>query len=465
MKKNKVIGLFSCMLSLTVSCTYSQEKSTSEMMTVEAWQKIPTVCSDETIDIEPNIFHWINDAMIYQNYFVLAIPQENRLIIYNIDRDGKSLESQVVNLPADENGSFETFVINENYLVVGYPKSNLVAVYRPDNKGIWQKAKEIHPPENSLAEKVKVGFGRSLKLEEDLLVIGAITNYSEREISNQEYLIDLGTFESFDFLTGSPSTSLYKTRLDREVEVERIDVATEDTVWGGSVALDRGRIAFDTLRLGKSKKWKNSREVNLLLPDGNLKTFFAPKIPNEDPTFGISLELKNNFLLVGTLTWSGKGYDGRGSEDGGAWLYDLEKPRSKPKLLTETNAYEGGTVALSEDWAVTSDSNYTISSKTIIRRINNRATATIEGFGFLTIEKNILIRKRNPPPIDDVPELFEVFILDKKAQPHLLQEEDNIVAAAFENGILATVSNNSSLEEDKFWDEYRKICLKQLPDY
>lgn len=440
------------MLFLTVGCTHSQEASTSKSMTAEVWQKKPAVCSEI---IEENQY-WgiINDLSIYQNNLAVSVPNKNYLVIYTLDDNKQSLNSQVINLPPDENGSFKEFAINENYLIVGYPRSNRVVVYRPNSQGTWSKTKEIFPPKNSVAAKVGFGFGQTLALEDELLVIGATYSSLDRINFGLENVNEPKVIGDFKWMAYG---NLYQTRLDRDTEIESIDVDAKQAIWGSSVTLDRGRIAFNTLRSNKNRKqgyFKWISEVNLLLPDGSLKTILPPKDPQNNPGFGLDIAFNDNLLLIGSPD-----IDGFPAKSGGAWLYDLNLPEAKPQLFTTSKAIMGDALALSEDFLAigSSASGMYIASderqKTLVRRLDNGKTTVMDGVGFLSIKGNILLRKQDRSPDFEIKSILEVFELDEQAKAHLLERLINVDDASLENGLLGTVGESRN---------GKRVCLKQL---
>lgn len=77
---------------------------------------------------------------------------------------------------ATEPGDSLTFgsalAVNDDYLAVGDPAANRVILYRRTADGGWERWQEIVPPVGSTADRYGRGFGYSLDLEGDRLVVG-----------------------------------------------------------------------------------------------------------------------------------------------------------------------------------------------------------------------------------------------------------------------------------------------------
>lgn len=79
--------------------------------------------------------------------------------------------------PEDTFDFGKALAINDSYVAVGDPKANRVAIYSYDKaKKKWSRTREIYPPKNSIIDRVGYGFGSSLVLNQNQLIIGAYSN-------------------------------------------------------------------------------------------------------------------------------------------------------------------------------------------------------------------------------------------------------------------------------------------------
>jgi hypothetical protein len=344
-------------------------------------------------------------------------------------------------LPSDDSVSFGFSVAtNDKYLAVGDLQANHVVIYTRDKDGRWRRTREILPPQDSTAYKVGRGFGYELALDGEILVISALTQQQNYEVKNPE------DFQESNILS-STFTAIYQTRLDRETEVKRIDVPTKGVIPSVSVVADKGKIAFITSR--EEEPGKRVKQVHLL-SNGFIKYILPPKddLVNR---FDSDIALKNNFLLVGV---------GQPRDIGGAWLYNLNSPRSEPQRLTIPNATLGNSVALSDQFAVVGDvatrqsrGISDLPQKTLIRNIADGSTKVIDGNGKLSLDSNILARMRYPTGDKEIPSLLEVFRLDNNATPHLIEKRSDVERASVQNRLLITVQKTVSGQ---------KICTEQV---
>ena len=311
--------------------------------------------------------------------------------------------------------------VNEKYLAVGDIGANKVIIYTRNNSEQWIRSKEILPPQDSTPYKLGRGFGGNLQLDGDVLVIGAFTQQQTKEVTNPEYFqqrtILMSTFEG-----------RYITRLDRESKVEPIELLIER---------ETGLVKFNLLSNGKIKQ--------ITVSD------------NGERGFASSVALHKNLLLVGTFS----SYEEK--TNGGAWLYDINTTPPNPIIkLTDSNALLGGSVAISEQFAVVGHrkngghlrDGHPMIRKTLIRNLNNGSTRVIDRAGRLSISGNILARMHPRSRDPWIPTLLEVFRLDENAEPHLFIRRENLLRAWVQNGFLITVQGN--------YDSGIEVCLESV---
>ena len=135
--------------------------------------------------------------------------------------------------PEDTFAFGNSLAINNNYVTVGDPGANRVAVYSYDeSNGKWLRTREIYPPKNSIIDKVGYGFGHSLALNQNQLIIGAYsepkTSYfggdnesEENKFANKYY----GAVYSM-LLDEDKQTSLQEIALPRSIKLTGYSVTT-----------------------------------------------------------------------------------------------------------------------------------------------------------------------------------------------------------------------------------------------
>ena len=349
-----------------------------------------------------------------------------------------------------EAGDSESFAnasaINDKYLAVGDPEANRVVIYTRDAKGKWLRSKEILPPKGSEAQAVGFGFGYDVSLDESTLVIGAFA--SKRKPKNPE------AFRSNDSLRiWSSSGGVYKTTLDKEIEVERIDLVSKGGIPRGLVSADGGKIAYNTELVEKDERYKVYLHEN-----GNIKNVFVSPADIKDvdrTAFGASIALKNNLLLVGS-PWN--------NPKGVAWLFDLKAPEAKPRRLAIPEESVGHSVAVSERFAAAS--SYTQNSirgqnNTLVTAIEEGSTTVIDGVGKLSLDGNILAIMRPIPPSFGIyfgskqQSLLRLFDLTKVTTPRLIIKRGGIDDAYVQNNFLTTIQKFHSRTKTK-------ICIEQV---
>lgn len=418
----KILGIVLCVILLVLSLNIIKNLNTSERVNVVKSEGIL-----QTGEVANNIKYLKTEDI-------------------EIDTDDWKSSSPVClkSQPGNSKGFGLPVAINDKYLAVGDQEANRVVIYSYDKSGNWLRTKEIVSPKDSVSEKYGFGFSYKLALDKDILVILAYTQKNTNEVTNQEDFQDVTMLHS-------NYRAVYKTNLDKEIKVIRIDLPEKEVIPGHSIAADDGKIAFVTSRKSQPR-WINKAH---LLANKKVKVVVSPDNKNE--VFARDIALKNNLLLIG---FSGDYAGGIWQYVGGAWLLDLNMPNSKPQKLSVPHTLLGQTVAISNQFAVVgtlSQSEYTLSgyksAKTLIRAIKNGSTIIIDGHGKLSLDKNILARIRFPPPGSYEESILELFRLDQKSLPHLIQKRTNINNAIMQNGFLVTVKNTA---------DHIQICTEKV---
>ena len=143
-----------------------------------------------------------------------------------------------------------------------------------------------------------------------------------------------------------------------------------------------------------------------------------------------------------------------GTEERGAWLYNLDELDKEPEKLAAPNVYLGTSVALNENFAVVGDRDYqrvgryggedvpNKPNSTLIRVNETGFTRTHQLRGRLSLSGNILA-VMHPTRGDFVDgAVVEVYGLNSSAGAGFLFMRRNVANAFVQNGFLVTVLNN-----------------------
>ncbi|MEM9275575.1 MAG: hypothetical protein AAGA80_21815, partial [Cyanobacteria bacterium P01_F01_bin.143] len=330
--------------------------------------------------------------------------------------------------PGDTNSFGFYVVINDKYLAIGDPSANHVIIYTRDNSSQWIRTKEVLPPKNSTPSEIGYGFGRSLQLDKNILVINALTQQDTKDVTNPKL---------FQYRTMLMSTFFgrYLVNLDSEIEPKEIKPLIEK---------EQGFVRFNLLSEGKIRQ--------ITLSD------------NGEKNFGSSVALHQNLLLVGSPPTN---------QEGKAWLFDINNLDDKPLELKASNILMGGSVAISEKFVVVGSkvsgaiiqnnrlliqNDLPIITKTLIKNLKNNSTTIVDGVGTLSLSGNILARIRPGAydgDLDDLLPLLEVFRLDDNAVPHLIQKRRDVNRAWVQNGYLITTQSDYDAK-------IFKVCIEPI---
>ena len=324
---------------------------------------------------------------------------------------------------ADASRTFgQNIAINDKYLVFTDSLRNKVTVYTPGNSGEWQKAKEILPPADlDLSQKFRSMFGHGIELDGDVLTISARTR-------NPEWLEAFPSQRGISIIPRDLYPR-YLTNLETETPLKPIDSLVKPEP-------ESNLVRFNLLRKGKIEQF--------ILPKMGKKAFGG----NQKGT----LALDGNLLLVGYL-----------SEDttGGAYLFDLARPKAEPIKLAVKDTALGSMVAVSQQFAAVGFSGLGgqfapggprgRSYMTLIRNLENGSSTVIKRFGRVSLSGNILavmhIYDYNAPTVS-----LELYRLDENANAHLITKR-KVYRGEVQNGFLFT-------QED---DDSHRICIEPLP--
>jgi hypothetical protein len=344
--------------------------------------------------------------------------------------------------------------INDNYLAIADPGYNRVIIYRRNERGKWSPTKEILPPKDSQPARVGRGFGSGLSLDKSILVISA---YS-KELQKKETTSSYQTGEDDWWLEHMNALSIYKIDLSKESSVEQINVSKPGNKLSSGAIINSGKIVFFTSPEKRppkgSPEWTSKIEKTIsILSDG--KIIYIPE-PKDDPNFSFEdLALKNNLLLVGFTSKK------VGKNVGGALLFNLNEPTSKPQIIEVTpEEISPRSVAISDEFAAIgdfyADPHYlsgAIKPKTLIKSLKNGSTATIDGYGGLILDGNILARVISARKNIIESDILEIFRLNENATPHLIMKrKGKIKVLIYKNLLITTQETRHS----------QKVCLERL---
>ena len=338
-----------------------------------------------------------------------------------------------------------SLTMSDKYLAVGDSKANRVAIYVRNKKKKWTKVKEITAPKNSTPDKVGHGFGKRLALDQHNLIISVSTSLPNNQVTNPK---------DFQWKTSINSIfrAVYQVNLRKEFKIERIDIPTKGIIPSSFIAADGGKIVFVMKQIERSPF---SSQVVLF---ANGKIDYLPKQEHSDKDrydFVKDLALKNNIFLLGSV-WD--------DDQNSAWLFDLNEIQIKPQKISVPNAILGASVAISDQFIAVSHYSRRMSpegfiSKTLIKSIKNGSSRTIDNYGSVSLDGNIMtIWHHGGPNIvtgTDLiePDLLEVFRLDEDATPHLIKKRKGIKKAYIGKNLLATVKRGDSNKE---------ICIESV---
>lgn len=124
--------------------------------------------------------------------------------------------------PEDTKFFGSSVAINEQYLIVGDPGANRVIVYQNNSTGQWQRSFDICPPENSSIFRAGRGFGKSLALNENVLMVSSVVKIR----SSSLYLASSDNFRNFldkDIENSQTLFQKYIFDLDSRHQIAQID--------------------------------------------------------------------------------------------------------------------------------------------------------------------------------------------------------------------------------------------------
>lgn len=352
-----------------------------------------------------------------------------------------------VDLPFPSPFKFGTAMsMNDTYLAIGDPVKNRVYIYSRNSLSKWQLSKEISPPENSIPDKIGSGFGSKLFFDGNTLFVVASIHKEKNKVNNPEYF-QYTRDENLYF------NAVYKIDVERNNQVQRIDKFENKPVVGNSIVADKNQIIFVTNKSGKFSK------INIMYSNGKVHQISRKRgIFRRDFFRFVNVRIKNNLLLVSSFNRASKGKK--------VFLFDLNSLEKKPKIFYIPGYRAGSTLAISNQFIVVGESRIDARTQeygipqTFIISINNGSTTAIDGYGKLSLDKNILTRIKPRTYggfTDPDSNLLEVFRIDDNATPHLIKKHKIVLHALVKNNLLTTVQE--TLEKKVYTP---KICIQPV---
>ncbi|MGL6341843.1 MAG: hypothetical protein ACRC80_22210, partial [Waterburya sp.] len=256
---------------------------------------------------------------------------------------------------------------------IGDPEANRVTIYSYDDlKGNWSRTREIYPPKNSVINKVGNGFGYSLALNQNQLIIGA---YSEPKPS---YFDDSDEMQNNEFANNYHG-AVYSLLLGKDYDnpLKEIAMPQPKMLAGYAVTMFNNKIALGT----GTEIASNTRTGQILIVNPTtlqIETTISP--PNSEKKFadfGLVIDGNNKSLLIGS----------RGlSRRGGALLVDQAgkiEEISSVRDPIHLSLIAGSSVALTNDLIAVGSSAYGGDGNTMLlrRTMKKRSLPEVIPFG------------------------------------------------------------------------------------
>jgi hypothetical protein len=330
--------------------------------------------------------------------------------------------------------STSSMAVSDRYIVFGNDKTNQVTIYQRDDQDRWLKFRTITPPADSPFAKIGSGFGTAVAFDQDTLIIGA---YAESNSSTRQELFQQVADNGQYF-----ANATYKTSISTDGSIFRIDDnSAPREIAGGSMAIHNSRIAFGVHRFYASQEIPSYINV---LSGRNVLSIKEPAFNSR--WFGRTVALRDN-LLVTTSVGTGSNK----APNGNVWIYDLDKPTSKPRKVALD--FPVNQVRISRKFIVANGPNNQTNPNTLILNRLNGAKAIIAGNGIIDVNDRMMVRSHTGADYGEVfiPAQLEIFDLRKKL-PQLLEKRKGVY-------LLTLLSENFLFSVERK-DKIDNICIE-----
>jgi hypothetical protein len=313
----------------------------------------------------------------------------------------------------------DAVAVGQNYMAIGDRLANRIVIYQKQPRGTWSRLRIISPPAGSPIAKIGQGFGYTLALDQNTLVIGAFA-------------------QSANTTPGVATGAVYRTTIDRATPLERLDQPAASEITGLSVAAAHGRIAWGLNRYDQTGRSPGRIE---LLTNSQRRSITVPAA--ESNQFGVGLALGKDLLVSSS-------FDGQHK----VWLFDLAQDSSKKivvNFMASQIAVSDRFIAAGAFQAFGTSGN---KDQTLVIRQADQATALIDGNGQLSLNQKFLVRSHPGSQVgeDNQPTQTEIFDLSTMP-PQLVDRQIGVSHAGLkDNFLVVRQTSNSGI----------KICLKPL---
>ena len=260
-------------------------------------------------------------------------------VVVFVMRISSTPQSCLVSEAGDSEFFGSALALSDRYLAVGDRKANRVVIYTRNDNDKWVRTKEILPPKGSEAQAAGSGFGSSLALDKETLVIGA----------HDELNLDVIISRSQEdyrrkFVSGVFVTDLGKQSTPVELSSKFLP---NNAIYGFDVSIDDSLVAFGIRKEVSPGIWHGSVGIfQQKNPVEELRIIESPE-SKADVNFGISTDIDSDLLLVAAP---------RSGVNGSAYLFNLKDKSTWKGLPNDKDAplssWFGGQVALSNSMAL-----------------------------------------------------------------------------------------------------------------
>jgi hypothetical protein len=332
-------------------------------------------------------------------------------------------------------GSFRSLVVGQNYLAFTDVGKNRVTVYQRNSPGRWSKSHDITPPPNSPVAKIGSGFGYSMALDGNNLIIGAFFSKAQPTAADRS---------THPFMPPNSNSAyggaIYRTDVRKPASIQRIDQPKSGEVTGFNVAADRGSVAFPV-------NYYDSRGIF-----SSYTTLISGKTTRSINVPSGKVAIKNNILVVANTSLLGINNN---DSVGILSVLDLKQPSQLPRKIETGFPVFGVSVSDQLIAATGSDQNWRLAEsqrKAFIVSIKDGSKHSLKGPGMVHVYRNLLVRHYPYTPDYEIPGQIEVFDFQDINKPRLLysQKKVDIQSAQLHNQELYVTEGN-------------RLCIETFP--
>jgi hypothetical protein len=312
-----------------------------------------------------------------------------------------------------DTGSFgSSLAADKSHIIVGDKGANRVLIYQRNSSGNWFRVRAIQCPEDSPFTAIGHGFGHSLALDGNILVIGALAGTKLKKEDDSD------SRETKMFPFRRPETDLssryifrdagavYRTTVNEVSSIQRVDVSTEEELVGDLVAADRGNIAYHV------------------------------KSSTKNCSCTVLVSGERSYCLRAFGDFALKGQQLAVVEHDKILLFDLQSPWKHPQeiLIPFTNVLVqidmsdnfiavGSRISPSQQGFHMYEDETLIREKSLIFRLEDGASYVIEGYGKVALNRDLLVRSFSWVPFRNGQ--LEIFSLHSSSEPQIISKESD----------------------------------------